>query len=804
VSQLHEMDSKAAMRSFDANPAPTMMDNVYEIEAQRAANTVLRHWPAYLHNAEGTSVNSNAKERSFGTAGGFGSDARDRPVLSAMEASFGRDFSNVRIHRGAESTERSAALGAKAFTIGNDIFFGKGQYRPDTPAGIHLLAHELAHVAQQQSKLPTNRNALVPIFLQSPRAVACQPLDEAEEDAAYRRDEAEDKRPRKREPRRGADPKPLTGGQASREAERKIGLMIEQARRGDYRHMNTSHRQQETNRFRALLRQYKSSELARLDAQIAKTPKGTARTWLMIQKWAIKVQRSSWMGQFDEAMRTPANARAQRTYTNPSPAPNGTRRTSASARPDYTLVITDRNGQRTVAHFNLKSHDLRDKSPKDAKKVAQEIVRQAKRNAQHLPPRELIVISFIDQPSPAVQEEMKAALFQKGSPINAVRFGTVTHYNNGHTAPTIPPGRGTLPSPSTSGSAPPTKGPAKIAAILPVDVHGASVGKSIPTHSSSPTPPSVQPRALGPHSPVKQQTFNAGSARATYTSEGFGGKVRVDVMMSQYPEPPKAAGTQKPSRLGPAVSIAQTGQTLLDLFSEGADEGTKDAVGWVTHPIRSYFQSQLADAERQFLLEFPSADSFAAVVDLAEKQEAYERAWASQSYLKEAARAWLLMSLALTPDHMQDERWLDLVEQAKKPLMVRPADRRRAQEASYLYMDAMADAEIPMSERMEALKLISSDVSMRAVLLYKIHSDLSKIYWDIISTIPLAYYFLGSLDVAIALFGDLAARMANFAAFVAKRRDEYQQAIDTYYELHLRATNLKSISKRGGKWIDHP
>jgi hypothetical protein len=62
-----------------------------------------------------------------------------------METAFGADFSQVRIHRGAQA----ARLGALAFTIGNDIHFAPGRYRPDLPQGLLLLGHELAHVLQQ-------------------------------------------------------------------------------------------------------------------------------------------------------------------------------------------------------------------------------------------------------------------------------------------------------------------------------------------------------------------------------------------------------------------------------------------------------------------------------------------------------------------------------------------------------------------------------------------------------------------------------------------------------------------------------
>src|SRR5437763_1728429 len=46
---------------------------------------------------------------------------------------------------------RADALQARAYTMGRDIVFGRGQYRPDTAAGRHLLAHELAHVVQHAS-----------------------------------------------------------------------------------------------------------------------------------------------------------------------------------------------------------------------------------------------------------------------------------------------------------------------------------------------------------------------------------------------------------------------------------------------------------------------------------------------------------------------------------------------------------------------------------------------------------------------------------------------------------------------------
>lgn len=65
-----------------------------------------------------------------------------------MESRFGLDFSEVRIHADREAGSAAKALSAEAFTLGNDIFFGQGSYRPG--ASDPLLAHELVHVAQQR------------------------------------------------------------------------------------------------------------------------------------------------------------------------------------------------------------------------------------------------------------------------------------------------------------------------------------------------------------------------------------------------------------------------------------------------------------------------------------------------------------------------------------------------------------------------------------------------------------------------------------------------------------------------------
>lgn len=71
-------------------------------------------------------------------------------VQHKMETQFGQDFSDVRVHTDSQSNVAARAVGAKAFTSGNDIFFSKENYDPHSSSGIKMLAHEMAHIVQQR------------------------------------------------------------------------------------------------------------------------------------------------------------------------------------------------------------------------------------------------------------------------------------------------------------------------------------------------------------------------------------------------------------------------------------------------------------------------------------------------------------------------------------------------------------------------------------------------------------------------------------------------------------------------------
>jgi len=65
-----------------------------------------------------------------------------------MESRLGHDFSQVRVHTDSSAAESAKAVNARAYTVGEHVVFGSGQFAPATGRGQLLLAHELAHVAQ--------------------------------------------------------------------------------------------------------------------------------------------------------------------------------------------------------------------------------------------------------------------------------------------------------------------------------------------------------------------------------------------------------------------------------------------------------------------------------------------------------------------------------------------------------------------------------------------------------------------------------------------------------------------------------
>ena len=70
------------------------------------------------------------------------------------EAAFNWDFAGVRLHSGRAAAKAAEEVGARAFTHGRDIVFGSTVGNPESPTHGRTLAHELAHVVQQDKGAP--------------------------------------------------------------------------------------------------------------------------------------------------------------------------------------------------------------------------------------------------------------------------------------------------------------------------------------------------------------------------------------------------------------------------------------------------------------------------------------------------------------------------------------------------------------------------------------------------------------------------------------------------------------------------
>jgi hypothetical protein len=75
----------------------------------------------------------------------------DARALAFFEPRFAHDFSRVRVHADAKAAASAQAVNARAYTVGESVVFGTGQFMPTSHIGQRLLAHELAHVVQQSN-----------------------------------------------------------------------------------------------------------------------------------------------------------------------------------------------------------------------------------------------------------------------------------------------------------------------------------------------------------------------------------------------------------------------------------------------------------------------------------------------------------------------------------------------------------------------------------------------------------------------------------------------------------------------------
>jgi hypothetical protein len=107
------------------------------------------------HKAIGSgSKNASNASLNLGTSAG---SPMPKEIHRRAEVVLGADLDSVRFHNDSDAHHSAAQLQARAFTTGQDVYFGGGWYQPNTEAGLHLIGHELTHVVQQRRGLSASR-----------------------------------------------------------------------------------------------------------------------------------------------------------------------------------------------------------------------------------------------------------------------------------------------------------------------------------------------------------------------------------------------------------------------------------------------------------------------------------------------------------------------------------------------------------------------------------------------------------------------------------------------------------------------
>jgi hypothetical protein len=145
-SPRHDAVPSAPSRDATTTPPSRAGDSLLRLQRQYGNRYVQRVVALARSEAEGDAMPD--VERSIESSRG-GGHALDGGVQSQMGEALGADFSGVRVHANAHADGLNRSLQARAFTVGQDIYFRQGEYSPGSSTGRELLAHELTHVVQQ-------------------------------------------------------------------------------------------------------------------------------------------------------------------------------------------------------------------------------------------------------------------------------------------------------------------------------------------------------------------------------------------------------------------------------------------------------------------------------------------------------------------------------------------------------------------------------------------------------------------------------------------------------------------------------
>lgn len=167
------MSTKSAVPSthFGQNHKVNPILNLQRTIGNQAVQRLL---DANTVNDSTTAKAANPADALAVLAGTGGGHAVPQALRGRVELAIGADLGSVRIHTGSGSQQAARMLNARAFTVGGDIHFAQGQYRPGDQEGDRLITHELVHTMQQG---PSS------VMTAQPKLDVSQPEDAAEVEA---------------------------------------------------------------------------------------------------------------------------------------------------------------------------------------------------------------------------------------------------------------------------------------------------------------------------------------------------------------------------------------------------------------------------------------------------------------------------------------------------------------------------------------------------------------------------------------------------------------------------------------------
>ncbi len=145
--QSEQEADRAAGRAMRLAVGPAVTGDNYPLQVQLKPSRTSQDSP--LFGPAGGAL-TLSMETMINQARGGGQTLPDE-VRGRMERAYGADFSGVRVHTGEVAERLNRTLHSRAFTIGPDLFIKPGEYRPGSSGGQRLIAHELAHVLQQNA-----------------------------------------------------------------------------------------------------------------------------------------------------------------------------------------------------------------------------------------------------------------------------------------------------------------------------------------------------------------------------------------------------------------------------------------------------------------------------------------------------------------------------------------------------------------------------------------------------------------------------------------------------------------------------